>query len=565
MTIFGFIQQSSAALKVAELGIQIVGNNVANANTPGYIRQELVQQSAIGMKIGNFSLGYGVRATGVVQKVDSYLTERMRTAQSDMAKTNTLLESYSEFENFFSELSSEDISTSMSEFSNAFNDLTNQPGSDPLRTLVIERGKALAVEIKDKRTQMLELSQRYGKQITIAADEINRLTKQISVLNTKIAETEGSIDTGTQAVGLRDERLNLLQELAGYINIKTSESPTGSITVFVGGDYLVADANSRTVAAVQTSGEERFNTEIILTDSQSALQVTGGSVGGMIEARDRVIQGTLDQYDEFTKNLIDRVNFVHSQGQGAKGFSSVLSTRSVSSSSAVLEDAGLSRTVENGSFQIKTLDANSGLERTYDIPVQLDGLPTDTNLFSLAQSISNIPGLAATINDENQLEIKAVASTTTFSFQNDTSGVLAALGINTFFTGEDSSDIDVNDVLKKDPSMLAVSLDGIGRTTRNANILGEIFESPMPGFGDQTLRDQYEALAIRMTQDSNIEKGKNEGFKSYFATLESKHLGQSGVNLDEEAVKLMLYQKAYQASSRVIAISNELLMTLMQL
>jgi flagellar hook-associated protein 1 FlgK len=412
---------------------------------------------------------------------------------------------------------------------------------------------------------MLELSQRYGKQITIAADEINRLTKQISVLNTKIAETEGSIDTGTQAVGLRDERLNLLQELAGYINIKTSESPTGSITVFVGGDYLVADANSRTVAAVQTSGEERFNTEIILTDSQSALQVTGGSVGGMIEARDRVIQGTLDQYDEFTKNLIDRVNFVHSQGQGAKGFSSVLSTRSVSSSSAVLEDAGLSRTVENGSFQIKTLDANSGLERTYDIPVQLDGLPTDTNLFSLAQSISNIPGLAATINDENQLEIKAVASTTTFSFQNDTSGVLAALGINTFFTGEDSSDIDVNDVLKKDPSMLAVSLDGIGRTTRNANILGEIFESPMPGFGDQTLRDQYEALAIRMTQDSNIEKGKNEGFKSYFATLESKHLGQSGVNLDEEAVKLMLYQKAYQASSRVIAISNELLMTLMQL
>jgi flagellar hook-associated protein 1 FlgK len=565
MTIFGFIQQSSAALKVAELGIQIVGNNVANANTPGYIRQELVQQSAIGMKIGNFSLGYGVRATGVVQKVDSYLTERMRTAQSDMAKTNTLLESYSEFENFFSELSSEDISTSMSEFSNAFNDLTNQPGSDPLRTLVIERGKALAVEIKDKRTQMLELSQRYGKQITIAADEINRLTKQISVLNTKIAETEGSIDTGTQAVGLRDERLNLLQELAGYINIKTSESPTGSITVFVGGDYLVADANSRTVAAVQTSGEERFNTEIILTDSQSALQVTGGSVGGMIEARDRVIQGTLDQYDEFTKNLIDRVNFVHSQGQGAKGFSSVLSTRSVSSSSAVLEDAGLSRTVENGSFQIKTLDANSGLERTYDIPVQLDGLPTDTNSFSLAQSISNIPGLAATINDENQLEIKAVASTTTFSFQNDTSGVLAALGINTFFTGEDSSDIDVNDVLKKDPSMLAVSLDGIGRTTRNANILGEIFESPVPGFGDQTLRDQYEALAIRMTQDSNIEKGKNEGFKSYFATLESKHLGQSGVNLDEEAVKLMLYQKAYQASSRVIAISNELLMTLMQL
>jgi flagellar hook-associated protein 1 FlgK len=232
MTIFGFIQQSAAALRVAEIGMQIVGNNVANVNTPGYIRQELLQQTAIGLKIGHLTLGYGVRATGVVGKVDNYLTEQMRQALSELSRSQQLADTYSEYENIFQELSSEDISTAMSNFTNAFSDLANQPGSDSLRSLVIERGNSLAGDIKDFRQRMLDVGNDFDKKIRVAADEVNRLTREIAAINTRVASIEAGGTTGTEAVGLRDDRLTLLNELATYLDIRVQESPTGTATVF---------------------------------------------------------------------------------------------------------------------------------------------------------------------------------------------------------------------------------------------------------------------------------------------------------------------------------------------
>jgi flagellar hook-associated protein FlgK len=64
------------------------------------------------------------------------------------------------------------------------------------------------------------------------------------------------------------------------------------------------------------------------------------TVGGLIESRDKVIQGTLDEFDDYVAQMIDRVNAIHSQGQGTKGFSEITSTRKVSSSSTELENAG---------------------------------------------------------------------------------------------------------------------------------------------------------------------------------------------------------------------------------
>jgi flagellar hook-associated protein 1 FlgK len=566
MTIFGFIQQSAAALRVAEIGMQIVGNNVANVNTPGYIRQELLQQTAIGLKIGHLTLGYGVRATGVVGKVDNYLTEQMRNALSELSRSQALTDTYAEYESIFQELSSEDISTAMSDFTNAFSDLANQPGSDSLRSLVIERGNNLAGDIKDFRQRMLDVGNNFDKRIKVAASEVNRITKEIAAINVRVASIEAGGVTGTEAVGLRDDRMVLLSELATYLDIRVQETPTGTATVFLGGDYLVADGFARDVKAQQSVDSGQFNTELLLIDTDAPLQIKGGSIGGLIESRDKIIQGTLDEFDDYVAQMIDRVNSIHSQGQGTKGFSEITSSRSVSSSSTELENAGLPRPVENGSFQIQTHDSVSGLSKTYNIPIDMDGLGSDTNLLMLVDSINNsVGGLTAAVTEDNRLSITSESETITFSFQNDTSGVLNALGINTFFTGEDAFNISVNEVLKNDPTLLAASNEGVGRTTGNAVKLSEAIDAPVEEWGGKSVRDLYEGMAVRLTQEASAVTTRNEGYRNYYSSLESKHLGISGVNLDEEAVKLINYQRAYQASSRVIATSNELLGYLMEL
>jgi flagellar hook-associated protein 1 FlgK len=196
----------------------------------------------------------------------------------------------------------------------------------------------------------------------------------------------------------------------------------------------------------------------------------------------------------------------------------------------------------------------------------MDGLGSDTNLLMLVDSINNdVGGLTASVTEDNRLSITSESETITFSFQNDTSGVLNALGMNTFFTGEDSFNIAVNDVIKKDPTLLAASNEGVGRTTGNAVKLSEAIDAPVAEWGGKSVRDLYEGMAVRLTQEASAVTTRNEGYRNYYSTLESKHLSISGVNLDEEAVKLINYQRAYQASSRVIATSNELLGYLMEL
>ncbi len=70
MSLFGTIQQSAGALQAAQIGLQVVGNNIANTNTPGYIRQELEQASSLATREGQLIKGHGVRPTGIVQVVE---------------------------------------------------------------------------------------------------------------------------------------------------------------------------------------------------------------------------------------------------------------------------------------------------------------------------------------------------------------------------------------------------------------------------------------------------------------------------------------------------------------
>src|SRR6266550_5989995 len=87
MSLLGTIQLSGNALNAASLGLQVTGNNIANANTPDYIRQRLVQSTQPGYPLGGLIVGLGVRIDGVQQIIDKFLDERMRGATSDVASS----------------------------------------------------------------------------------------------------------------------------------------------------------------------------------------------------------------------------------------------------------------------------------------------------------------------------------------------------------------------------------------------------------------------------------------------------------------------------------------------
>src|SRR3954453_754682 len=98
MSLLGTIQLSSNALNAAQLGLQVTGNNIANANTPDYIRQRLVQSTQPGFPLGGLIVGLGVRIDGVQQILDKFLAERMRGAPTAVASSDAQADAYTKLE-----------------------------------------------------------------------------------------------------------------------------------------------------------------------------------------------------------------------------------------------------------------------------------------------------------------------------------------------------------------------------------------------------------------------------------------------------------------------------------
>jgi flagellar hook-associated protein 1 FlgK len=142
---------------------------------------------------------------------------------------------------------------------------------------------------------------------------------------------------------------------------------------------------------------------------------------------------------------------------------------------------------------------------------------------------------------------------------------LAALGINTFFSGDAAGNLDVSAILRQDPTKFAASRGGIGADAGNAERLANLLDTPLDALGGGTLAELYDRVAGETAQRASVARSVADGFRVFHKTLEGQKLATSGVSLDEEAIKMIGYQRLFQASARFIATISELLDTLVKL
>ena len=175
MSLFGSIQLANNALRANQIGLQVTGQNIANANTPGYIREEAVFSPAPTQRLGSLLLGLGVEVSAIVQKVDRFLEERLRGATSERTGGEVEEQTYLDLEALYAELGDTDLSTSLTGFFNAINDVATQPENSAARTFAILRGQTVAGWInaaaKNVGQQRSDLNQRVKNSV----DDINRL------------------------------------------------------------------------------------------------------------------------------------------------------------------------------------------------------------------------------------------------------------------------------------------------------------------------------------------------------------------------------------------------------
>jgi|GEM_PF-330099 len=234
--------------------------------------------------------------------------------------------------------------------------------------------------------------------------------------------------------------------------------------------------------------------------------------------------------------------------------------------------------IRNGSFKLNVRNDVSGVTDVFDIELDRDGLPNpphldDTTLQDLVTDINTqldsfyggIPPVVARIDEDYRLRIESIESDTTFSFSDDTSGFLAAAGINTFFKGRDAYTIGVKEEILDDVSLLATGMSAAPGDNGNVQRMLGMRDEKLFVNGSSTLSEYYQGVigTVAVETATARELATNQAKIAESAMNARERI--SGVNIDEEAIDLIKFQRSFQAAARYLGVVDQLLAELMNI
>ena len=560
------LQIGRSGLLTAQTALELTGNNLANAATPGYHRNNVVLSAVPTQRLGpNVYLGQGVQLDTIVRQTDEALEARIRGSISDGSYSQTRTDLLKQIQSIEGEYTDVNVSGRLGKFFDVWSGLASKPQGDSKRTIVISESETLARHIQQIDKEIKDLREQTDSAINQSVASVNDILEQIGTLNRQIALSEQG--TGN-ASSLRDQRDQQLAELAKYMDVSTVEMPSGSVDVYVGSTPIIMNGKPQHIDVVYESIDGVSTPVIKAGDDKDPLIMSGGQLGALIDYRTQDIESTIESLDNLAKQLIFEVNKQHAQSQGLTGFTSVTGTYKIQDTTAALNSpaAGMEFAPQHGSFKLHVKDKSTGQMKTAVINIDLDGINgDDTTLDSLVAQINSVDGVSASISPSGQIQLSTDGNNLEMSFSEDSSGALAALGVNTFFDGYNASNISVNQAIKSDPTKIAAGRGHKPGNNTAALAIEELRGTPADGLGGLSVTDYWNKhvtdLAVSISQSDN----QSQADQAVKNSLEAQQQSISGVNVDEETINLMKYQQAYQASARYLSTVQSLMETLLAL
>jgi len=301
MSMLGILNIGTTALLASQRALTTTSNNVANASTPGYTRQE-VELSSLpsGLTSLTGSSGNGVTVSDITRLYDSFTTLQLRTEKSNSSYWDTYSNYASSVENVFNETSDTGMSSAITDFFNAWQQVAQDPQSSVQRTALLTKAQYLSSRINsaynDLAGQQTQIYQDSQQMVT----QINNITKQIYDLNNKIVASPGALD-------LQDQRDSLIEQLNQITRVSTVEDGSGRYNVYLGGTPLVDASNSYNMAVtVDTNNAMQFTVGTNNFNVNS--EMTSGQLKANLDARDTTIQGYMNQLNTFATDFSNAIN-----------------------------------------------------------------------------------------------------------------------------------------------------------------------------------------------------------------------------------------------------------------
>jgi flagellar hook-associated protein 1 FlgK len=310
----------SGALDADQEALNVVANNVANANTPGYTEEKPDWQENAPLNIDGVSLGQGVSENGSTSERDRVLESRLDQQQQLASASSSRLTALNTLQALFtpdsgsSSSTAGDIGSDLTGFFNSFSSLEANPTDNALRQNVLSAAGKLAGDISNASASLTSQRAALDQETAGVSSQVNSLTGAIAQLNQQIETTSPNGDAGT----LEDQRQQDLSQLSKLIGINqiTTENNGLAITT-TSGQLLLSGGTSYQL----TTGSVNGVTDFFLgnTDITSQLATGGGSLGGDLTARDGDIPSALNSLDQLAYNISTAVNKQNSEGTNLDG------------------------------------------------------------------------------------------------------------------------------------------------------------------------------------------------------------------------------------------------------
>ncbi|MBX9582783.1 MAG: flagellar hook-associated protein FlgK [Gemmataceae bacterium] len=551
-----------SALAAATRGLDLVGQNIANANTPGYHRQRLDFSSRT---TDGFN-GTGVEITGMTR----YEAQAVRTAilrgNSDQADATTRLDIRRQVEATLG-AGPGGIGGAFERFFNQVEGLTARPDDPAVRRPLIAAAGDLARQFTTAAADIDKLRADAGTEIRKVVNEVNDLTGRIADLNGRIQVV---VQRGDQANDLMDQRDRLIDELSQRVDVRMIPQPYGAMNVMGTDTALVVGPFA---SQYSIGSDAAGNLTVTQQGSSRPATFSSGTLGGLVREYNTDLPATRSRLDGLARELMGRVNALHATGIGTDGpFSSLAGSTPVADPSAPLAGQNLWFPVQAGTLTVSVTDAAGNRTNT---AIAFD--PATDSLQDVAAAFGGIPGLTASVNaTTGQLTLTAAAGYK-FDFAGrdtnpagggavadpDTTGLLTALGVNNLFTGTSAGDIAVRPDLLSNPNALAASRTGQPGDASNLERIALVRDQRV--FSGRTLSGEFADLAAVVGVDVKGLDDQQTAQAAVLRNLNGQEQAVVGVDTNEELVQLLQYQRMVEGASKYLSAVNTALDSMLEI
>jgi flagellar hook-associated protein 1 FlgK len=308
---FGGIEHAAGAIDAARYGLEVVSQNIANADTPGYTRQASAQSAVDGSttvpSVHTRPTGpAGVTVTGTSRQADPVLDARARVEHARTALADTTAAQLSAVEDVFNEPSDSGLAAQLNTFWNAWATVANQPASGAARGVLLQDATSVANTLNSMSTSLDDFAENTAMQLGRSVQTANSAATQLATLNGQIAVARA---TGADANALLDQRDQLRDQLGTLVGATSTIGADGAASVTVGGQTLVTGT---TASALSLTGSQ-------VAVGGTAVTLTGGSAAAEVTALNTTVPAYQSRLNAVANALTSKVNAAQAAGYDASG------------------------------------------------------------------------------------------------------------------------------------------------------------------------------------------------------------------------------------------------------